>query len=241
MRLEGFRVALILMVVACIASAQSQIPSAAQDEDAEQLKIYEEGVKLLKLRIPQEAISNFDRVIAHYESMNPDKNVQVYCTKSTLETLAVLGKHMKENPKTSAIATRASWWCDAYYHRAYALIELGRLEEAKSSLVNAISHSPMNSQYLSELAFVYHREKDWNKSLETYQAAEKAAETTPGRVDREELSKARRGIGYALIELNRLDEAEAKYMQCLETDPNDSRSRSQLEYIRHLRASKASQ
>jgi Flp pilus assembly protein TadD len=241
MRRKGLFVALILVVVASIASAQSQAPSTTQREDAEQLTILQEGENLLRSRRPQEAMSNhFARVIAYYESKYRDEDRQIYCTRSMVETLRLLAKHRAENPKKGAIAV-SSLWCEAYYLKAYAFIELGRLEDAKSALEYAVSRSPLNSQYLSELAFVYLREKNWNKSLETYQAAEKVSDTSPEQLKNQDLSTARRGVGYVLIELNRLEEAEAKYMQCLDMDPNDSLSRNQLEYIRSLRASKRTQ
>ena len=242
MRFETALASWILAVLTATAFAQSQAPSATQREDMEQAGILKEGANLLRLRKAQEAMSNhFDPVIAHYESKYSQEDRQIYCSRSMAETLGVLAKHAVNSPKKGAIAV-SSLWCHAYFLKAYALIELGRIEDAKSSLEQAISRSPFNSQYLSELGVIYVRERNWAKALETYQAAEKVSDTAPDeQTKKQQLARARRGMGYALIELNRLDEAEAKYRQCLETDPNDSLSRNQLEYIRRLRASKANQ
>jgi len=48
-----------------------------------------------------------------------------------------------------------------------------------------------------------------------------------------------RGVGFALIELNRLDEAEQKYRLCLEIDPQDSIAMNELRYIEKLRKESA--
>jgi tetratricopeptide (TPR) repeat protein len=54
------------------------------------------------------------------------------------------------------------------------------------------------------------------------------------------LGRARRGIGYVLVELGKLDEAEKKYQQCLADNPKDSRAAAELEYVRNLKAKRKS-
>jgi Flp pilus assembly protein TadD len=51
-----------------------------------------------------------------------------------------------------------------------------------------------------------------------------------------ELGRARRGLGYVLVELGKLDEAEKKYQQCLVDDPKDRKAAAELEYVRGLKA-----
>lgn len=237
MRLETvLRCSFIFAVLTTAAFAQSPEPSATQREDMEQAKILKGGADLLRLRKAQEAISNhFDPVIAHYEAKHSQEDRQIYCTRSMAEKIGVLAKHANEKPKTGAI-TVSSLWCDAYFLKAFALIELKRLDEAKSSLEQAISRSPFNSQYLSELGVIYVRERNWPKAMETFQAAEKVSDTaTDEKIKKQQLARAKRGIGYVLIELNRLEEAEAQYRLCLEIDPNDSISRNQLVHIQRLK------
>lgn len=231
-----------LASVGIVAMAHAQAPSPNQREDTEQAKILQDGANLLRARKAQEAITAyFDRVIAHYESKYREEDRQIYCTRNTAEMLGVLAKHAVETPQKGAIAI-SSLWCDAHYLKAYAHIELAQIAEAKNSLEQAVSRAPFNSQYISELAVIYLKEKNWSKALETYQAAEKVSDVAPDEPSkRQQLARARRGMGYALIELKRLDEAEAKYTQCLDADPNDSLSRNQIEYIRRLRGSKSTQ
>jgi len=124
--------------------------------------------------------------------------------------------------------------------KAYALVEMGKRVEAMSALKQAIALSPWNSQYLSELGYLYAANKDWNKALETYQAAEEHAALSPDDTKTEELGKARRGVGYVLVELGKLDEAEKKYEQCLKENPKDSKAAAELEYVRQRKAKQKS-
>ena len=120
--------------------------------------------------------------------------------------------------------------------KGYALSEMGHLSEARSSIERAIALSPENSQYLSELGHIHQLLKEWPKALEYYRKAEMSAEAfSPPSVKAFELGVARRGMGYVLVELGRLDEAEDKYLQCLAADPNDVRAKNELEYVRNLK------
>lgn len=51
-------------------------------------------------------------------------------------------------------------------------------------------------------------------------------------------AKAQRGRGYALIELDRLDEAEAAYNEALKLEPGNGLARRELDYIASVRAGK---
>jgi hypothetical protein len=42
-------------------------------------------------------------------------------------------------------------------------------------------------------------------------------------------------VGYVLVELRRLDEAEKKYEQCLKENPKDKKAAAELEYVRRLK------
>ena len=61
-----------------------------------------------------------------------------------------------------------------------------------------------------------------------------AATFTPDRRD-EERCVAFRGIGYDLVELGRLDDAEAAYRKCLAIIPDEPKSLGEIEYIREQR------
>lgn len=98
--------------------------------------------------------------------------------------------------------------------------------------------APHNSHYLSERAEVYASQKDWATSLREFRAALAAAEVTPPELKNRELTRALRGMAFAQIELQNLDEAEALHRRVLQIDPNDAISLRELQYIRTLRARK---
>jgi Tfp pilus assembly protein PilF len=94
----------------------------------------------------------------------------------------------------------------------------------------------MNSQYLSELAYVFQVEGDCDKSIETYAQAESMAELgSQDETKTSDMTRALRGQGYCLVEQGKLDEAEAMYHKALTLDPHDTKSVDELNYIKNLR------
>lgn len=72
--------------------------------------------------------------------------------------------------------------------------------------------------------------------MEAFVKAEKYAQTySPQNSQKMELLRAKRGVGYILIEQMKFDEAENKYLECLEIDKNDKKSLIELQYIKKLR------
>lgn len=68
----------------------------------------------------------------------------------------------------------------------------------------------------------------WQEAHDTY----KAALNLPG--DSHE-ARMYRGMGFSLIELNRLDEAQAAFDQSLKIEPNNASAKAELAYIAQLR------
>ena len=225
-----------LLVPVGFCNADDRPSSNEQRSQDDQRKLLEEGASLLRAKRPQQAISYFDQIISFYEAKYRDRTEQVYCARARTEVIFYLAKHAKEK-KTNAIVIGV--WCDAQYLKAYALVELGRLSDAKAALEAAMVLAPSNSQYLSELGNVYLRERNWPRALEIFHAAEDAAGIWESPAREAHLARAHRGAGYALIELGRLDDAEAKYKQSMAIDPADRNALRQLGYIHQLRAKSA--
>jgi tetratricopeptide (TPR) repeat protein len=141
--------------------------------------------------------------------------------------------------KNNAIAL-TSTWSDAYFMKAYALQDLRRLNDANATLQRALKLSPLNSQYLAELGEIYALEKDWPKAMNAFKEAEDNANLAPDVSRADELARARRGQGYFLVELRKLDEAEEKYQQCIAANPNDSKAKAELDYVREQKAKRKS-
>ena len=127
-------------------------------------------------------------------------------------------------------------WAEAHFLRGYALLELGQLAQARAAVERALELSPKNSNYMAEIGFMYGAEKDWTKSLETYEASLAAASLSPQDARSQDTCRALRGQGYALIEMRRLDDAEKKYHECLKLVADDPASQGELRYIEQLRS-----
>lgn len=127
-------------------------------------------------------------------------------------------------------------WGDALFMKGSALVSLNAKAEAEQVLAEALKLSPMNSMYLSEYTYIFISNKEFEKGLEWATKAEQAAQFSPEGLKKEELGRAKRNMGYALIELGRLDEAEKKYKEALKLDKNDQKAKHELDYIRQLRS-----
>ena len=184
----------------------------------------------------KKAVAEFDDVIEICNRKYSDKKVKVFASRGSVETLYYMALAATQNIDAIAVDTTCS---DAFYLRGYTELDLGNIVRAQSFVERAIEMSPNNSVYLSELAHIQQTNKKWNEALETFTESEGAAEIySPEQLKITELTRAKRGVGFALTELQRFDEAEIKYKECLKLDPNDKGSAKELEYIKSLRTKK---
>ncbi len=97
--------------------------------------------------------------------------------------------------------------------------------------------APVNAMYLSALGHIYQVRRDWAVAIDYFSRAEDAAQTySPEAVRVSEFMHAKRGLGFNLIQLGKLNEAEVKYQECLAIDVTDKGALNELEYIKILRA-----
>jgi len=220
-------------------SAIETSPSEPTQSDFDRINsaLLDSGAASVRQGKPEEAIANcFDKAIAAYEAHYKGEPRAIYVGRSTTETLFYLATAAAA--KRSAIAIQ-SQWADAYYLKAYALIELKRRPEARESLNRALALSPMNSQYLSESGELYGSVKEWDAALAAYTRAEEGASMGPAELKDADTARAWRGQGFAYIELNRLDEAIAMYEKCLTLNPKDSKAQGELAYIKSVQDKRA--
>lgn len=232
-------IALSLIVVSAYASAADDtLPFV---DDTKYAQILSEGVHLAASGNQSEAISKYDQIISAYEDAYRGKRVKIYCARWQTETLMYLLEAASAKKSEKAVVLSVNW-ANAYHMKAYSLVELNRISEAKEMLNQAITLSPQNSNFLAELGYIYQREKNWPKALKTFQAAASAArDFSPPEVKNTELSRAWRGMGFVYVEQHKLDEAERMYRQCLELDASDRIAAAELQYVQALRAKGSSQ
>ena len=240
----GLRAISSLGFFVAVALANSNVVAAQVDPDKDPAlpKLIEDAQGLIKKKQLKDGIAKCDTVIAAFKSHYANSKHKIYCARSSTENLGYLvmaaadmSKGQFEKGKKDAIAL-SSTWASAYFVKGYALQELGRISEAKAVLKLALELSPWNSLYLSELGSIYKLEKNWKEAKKTFEAAEEHAALSPDHLKSAELGLARRGLGYVLVELGQLDEAEKKYLQCLKDDPDDKKAAAELEYVRSLKA-----
>ncbi len=85
-----------------------------------------------------------------------------------------------------------------------------------------------------EIAATHNIAGRWQNAYDAYQAV-------LALPDKDVYPQAYRGMGFSLIEMKRLDEAETAYNQSLKLDPNNASAKAELAYIAKLRSGGAKQ
>ncbi|WP_375396320.1 hypothetical protein [uncultured Sphingomonas sp.] len=182
-------------------------------------------------RQPARAVELITSVIADFEKSYAGEKRQIFCAVSEAQSAAYLTAAKAANREAVAIEPG---WCRAQYINAFALVDLGKLDEAGAAFERLLTFAPRNSRYLNELGYVYQAQKKWDLSLDAYRRSEIAADLAPDDVVKERCV-ALRGQGYDLVELGQLNYAEAAYRRCLAIAPDDKNSRNELLYIEQQR------
>ncbi len=194
---------------------------------------------------PGDAIALLDPVIASFEAEHKDGKQRVYCVRhggspetSQLETLTYMLE--AASAKVSAVALD-SLWCDALFLKGFALIDAGRAPEAEPYLKRVVEMAPQNAHYLAEWAEYHKAKRDWQTAHDLFERAVAASEFTEPARKPAELGRAFRGVGFTLIELGKLDEAEKSFNAALKLNPNDRGAQSELDYLKQLRTKSGTQ
>jgi len=120
------------------------------------------------------------------------------------------------------------------YYAARSLIELmGYLTKAAVSNRTAmgVSINWSSAYFLKGYALI-----DLERPAEARAPLDRALALLPDNAHfLTELGRAWRGMGYVLIETNRIAEAEILYRKCLELDQNDAIAKHELQYIAGLK------
>ena len=222
-------------------SNRATVESRAADpfDDAQWATLLK-GVALVEQKQPAQAITtSFEPVIAAYASRYSKTDKVFYSAQTMPETLMYLGdaaSRNKDGSDTRNAVVLGPGWGYAWFWKGYALGELGDNAGAQVALQEALRLSPYSSHFLSELGYTYLRDKRWIETLSTYESADAFVVFAPDEDQKRERGVAWRGQGYALVELGRFDEAEAKYRACLKLDPQDEKARGELAYVLEQKA-----
>jgi tetratricopeptide (TPR) repeat protein len=219
--------------LASMAGDKATQPEAEADaQPSKEQALLFSGRHVLEQGDPQRAITEFfDPVVQHYENAYKGSAAKIYSAQNMQQALI----YSALPHEGRSVEVLDSSWADAYLMKGYALIELRQMRDAQDALEKAIVLSPMNAQYLSELAYVFQVEGDCDKSIETYARAQSMAELgSQDETKTSDMTRALRGQGYCLVEQGKLDEAEAMYQKALKLDPHDTKSLDEFGYIKNL-------
>ena len=192
------------------------------------------GEILVKKGEIQNAILNyFNPIINDYEKVYDSSLKKIYTARTQKEHDFYL---MTANNQQKTAHILSETWSEAYYLKTYALLELKDLRTAQTTIQKALKLAPSNSKYLAELGLTYQLQKAWKKALISYSSAEKSARFfSPKKLQKEEYIRAKRGMGYSLIELKELNKAETLYREILKILPKDKIAQRELNYILELK------
>jgi tetratricopeptide (TPR) repeat protein len=142
-------------------------------------------------------------------------------------------------PQQKAL-TKSIFWVPGSYSKAWYLLALigskqGRLEHALFCVDCGLELEPDHPDLWSHKGVVLGKFKRHGEALECYIRAATARNWAPPA----QVARALRGQGVQLIDLERLDEAEAALRQSLELEPESKIARQELDLIEQLRGERA--
>jgi tetratricopeptide (TPR) repeat protein len=221
-----------LGVVAGALLAVLPLAAMAQDKDRDAAATaIDQAFSAIQASDPARALSTIEPVLAAFEKEFSSEKRHIFCSETPEQEGYYLTTAEGGADNVRLVTAK---WCQAQYVKAFALVDLQRLDDAQRTFERLIEYAPKNSRYLNELGYVFLKKKEWQHSIDIYASAEAAATFSPARRDYERCV-AFRGIGYDLVELGRLDDAEAAYRNCLAIIPDEPKSLGEIEYIKEQR------
>lgn len=192
------------------------------------------GLEALETNDLDAASTALNRAVLACDKLIRNSTSKIYAARGMADSLYYMVKASADEESAVAVSTVCG---DVYFIRGYLNLEMGDVNNAEQMLRRALNLAPVNAHYLAELGHVYHIRQDWHGALEVFLRAETYADMySPAETRQEELLRAKRGAGFSLIELGHLDEAERKFMECLEINKDDEIAQQELDYIQQVRA-----
>lgn len=227
----------MLLLVGLAFAAPAAEPDAVDPGEAAQHERLVQAQQLVGTGRHDEALALIEQTLDHYAQRYPAGTTRWYVARTPEEALLYMAGAATEAPSAGRNEAKALavLWAEAHYMKGYALFELDQLDAARASLEQALQLSPRNARFLSELGNLHQHRREWDEARRRYEAAEAAAQFSPAEDRVKDLTRAKRGIGFVLIEQGELDAAEAKFRECLALDRDDRGAQNELTYIEHLR------
>jgi tetratricopeptide (TPR) repeat protein len=220
-----------LVIAAMLAALPMSAAGQGKDRDSAAETTISQAFSAIQAGDPARALATVEPVVVSFDKAFSGEKRHIFCSQTAEQDGYYL---TTADGGADNVRLVTATWCQALYIKAFALVDLQRLDDAQSAFERLVAFAPKHARYLNELAYVLLKKKEWQHSIETYASAEAAAAFTPERRDYERCVSFR-GIGYDLVELGRLDDAEAAYRKCLAITPDEPKSLREIEYIKEQR------
>jgi tetratricopeptide (TPR) repeat protein len=220
-----------LLIAAMLTAVPMAAPGQDKDRDSAAEATISQAFSAIQAGDPARALATVEPVVASFDKEYSGEKRHIFCSQTAEQDGYYL---TTADGGVDNVRLVTVTWCQALYVKAFALVDLQRLDDAQSAFERLVTFAPKHARYLNELAYVLLKKKEWQRSIDTYKSAEAVAAFTPERRDYERCV-AFRGIGYDLVELGRLDDAEAAYRKCLAIIPDEPKSLGEIEYIKDQR------
>lgn len=231
-----FRILLIIFVVLVSTPGWCQYDDISYDseEDGKAQETLYNGTRLIQFNKEGEALGYFNKAIAYFEEKYRDDKSRFYSARNQEEAIEYL--HQIEQSNTGIAKRIPMDWAIAYYFKAYTLKRLKIHPDARIYMERALSFSPQNSRFLSDMGTIYLGEENFTEAMKSFKLAEAAAKKySPKELKNLELSLALRGMGFTSYGMNRLADAESYYKQTIAINKNDEVALDELKAVQHLR------
>lgn len=213
------------------AQAESPVPNHMPDDMRRRV---EAAMALLQRGQAAQALPQLDKLVAEAEAtLKHDTQNRVYAADDRNFVIASLLEAAKRKQSAVVVSTD---WIAPLYARAYALIELGQLDRARADLDRVLAISPYTPRALGERAQISMHRKDFaaaevdlNKMREYGKMSANPADAIGYQ------GFALRGLGYIAVERKQWDKALGFYREALKLNPNDSKAKAEIDFIRNNR------
>lgn len=172
---------------------------------------YDAGLAAIRAKNPARAVELMKPLLVDFEKRYAGEKRHIFCAVNASQSKAYMSDAAAT--KQEAVAIEPDW-CRAQYIRGYALVDLGKTDDALAAFQRLTELAPKNSRYLNELGYILADKKKYEEAAKAYQRSLAVTDLSPDDTDQERCV-AYRGIGYNMAKLGKLDDAEAAYRNCL--------------------------
>jgi len=214
-------------------------PAMASMTPQQRNDLLQQAISAQKDHQPDRVVELTDKVIKDFdEGFTPKPKTLYFCGRDQTEMIILSALVPAEKFGTVVLDDSQ---CFALFLKGFALVDLNRHDEAGPLFQRASEMSPTNMQYMDEYAEWFKTSHKWREAYDRFEQANNMTDLIDAQHGQIHLARALRGMGFCLIELGRLDDAEAKFNESLKIVPNNPAALNELKYIQQLRANLAKQ